>query len=402
MYKINLYVNQELKNFHLIVINSGFSRFGFSTFNLIIIWVILYMTKTPVLSGLGDGFLSVPLFFSFIVGAYVDRFNKKKILAILAGVIRSLSIIMIFIGIFLNNTLITLISIYISAFLIGFTSDIINSIRASWTKEFLNEENYKRGTSFSNIVYSFAEGIGYIASGILISFGSFFAFFTIFFVFSISVIPVIYIKSKNNNPMVDVQIFGLIKEGFMFIKNNKAIWQIMIISFIANLIFGMAGINFVTLVQLHYKLPGIYVSIIFAVLVFGIVFGSSIGRKIKGKLGRISIICFFIIGISLISIYFIPNIYLILIPATIIGLIIGIIDIAIGVTILKIIPQEMIARVQGTFNTFSVGIISFSGLIGGAGIQVIGVLNFFILMGAILIIILPMFFNFKEFYSINI
>ncbi len=122
MYKINLYANQELKNFHLIVINSGFSRFGFSTFNLIIIWVILYMTKTPVLSGLGDGFLSVPLFFSFIVGAYVDRFNKKKILAILAGVIRSLSIIMIFIGIFLNNTLITLISIYISAFLIGFTS----------------------------------------------------------------------------------------------------------------------------------------------------------------------------------------------------------------------------------------------------------------------------------------
>ncbi|MGC8585898.1 MAG: hypothetical protein ACP5L4_07305 [Thermoplasmata archaeon] len=38
-------------------VNMGISRFGVSSFNLMIIWVLLYETHSPFLSGLGDGIL---------------------------------------------------------------------------------------------------------------------------------------------------------------------------------------------------------------------------------------------------------------------------------------------------------------------------------------------------------
>ncbi|MGC8620230.1 MAG: MFS transporter [Thermoplasmata archaeon] len=391
----------HLKNFNLMIINSGLSRFGFSSFDLIIIWVILYLTKMPILSGLGDGILSMPLFFSFVVGAYIDYSNKKKIIAIISGIIRSISITSIFIGLFLNNILIILISIYVSAFLIGFTSDILNSIRSYWMKEFLEESEYKKGVSISNSIYSLAEGIGYITSGIFIDFGSYIAFLSIFIVFTISIIPVIFIKDhveKKKNS----EIRNSILEGIRFIFDNKIIVQIMILAFFINFIFGTAGIIFVALVQLFYKLSAIYVSIIFSALVFGIVFGSSIGSKVKGKIGVIFMISFVMISISMISIYLIKNIFIAMAPSAIIGIIIGILNVALGTATIKIIPQNLMARVQGAFSTFSVAIISFSGLVGGLLIQELGIMNSFILLSLLLILIVPMIILFKDFYEIKI
>lgn len=70
--------NKYPKNFTLMTANMGISRFGVSSFNLMIIWVLLYETHSPFLSGLGDGILSLPLFFSFIVGAFIDKSGNKK------------------------------------------------------------------------------------------------------------------------------------------------------------------------------------------------------------------------------------------------------------------------------------------------------------------------------------
>lgn len=401
MYKNTLH-NIKIKNFNLMIINSGISRFGFSSFDLIIIWVILFITKSPILSGIGDGILSAPLFISFVVGAYIDKFNRKKFLAIMSSIARSLSITFIFIGILLNNTLIIILSIYLSAFLIGFTSDILNSIRASWIKEFLSEDQYKKGVSLSNTVYSMAEGIGYITSGILISFGTFFSFFAMFIVFAISIIPLIFIKISDLKKKENTKIIGTVLEGLVFIKENNPVWQIMIIAFIGNLIFGMAGIIFVALVQIGYKLPAIFISLIFGIFVFGIILGSIVASKIKGKLGKISIISYLIIGVSMISVYFIKNIYLVLIPSMAIGIVSGIVNVAAGSAILKIIPQELMARVQGAFSTFSMAILSISGFMGGIIIQIFGTINSFIFIGFVIIVISPLFLLLRDIYSVKI
>lgn len=383
-------------NFIFLMANSGISRFGFSSFNLIIIWIVLYITHSPFLSGLADGTLSFPLFISFFVGALVDKILRKKMLAIGASVLRSFSIFSIFYGLIISNELIILISIYLSAFAIGLTSDLLNSIRASWMKEFLSEDQYKKGTSSENSIYSLAEGTGYILSGFILGLGFIGAFAAIMIVFIVSILPLLLIKAEESKIPVNTGMGGVVKEGFEFIKSTPIIVEIMAMAFISNLIFGMSGIIFIVLVQLHYMLPSYYVSLIFGVLIISIVAGSLIGRKVRGRLGLISVLTFIIIGISLLSIYFIDNIFLVIPPSITIGLAIGILNVAFGTAVLKEVPQNMMARIQGAFSTFSIAVVSFSGMIGGILIQVVGYSKGFLVLGVAIIAVSPLFLLMRE------
>jgi MFS family permease len=388
------------KNFNLMVVNMGLSRFGISAFNLIILWIILFETHSPFLSGLGDGILSAPLFFSFIVGAFVDKSGKKKALIIVAGVARALTLSLIFLGFYIDNVILIVISIYVSGFLIGFTSDILSAVNASWTKKFLDEEHYKTGSSLVQSVSSIAEGAGYIASGLLLAAGFAQSFLSIFVVFIVSIIPILFIKTTEVSSSESA--IDSVKQGLKFIMSSKPIIQILIIALLGNMIFGMAGVMFTALVQLHFKLPAIYISMIFSIVMVGIVIGSLLVAKVKGKLGSISILSYFIIGFSLCSITIIQNIFLIILPVLIIGIVIGIINVLVNTAILKILPENMMARIQGAFNTFSLAATFVSGMIGGVVIQLTSSTTAFLIIGMLTIIITPFWFTFKELASIKI
>jgi len=79
-------------NFKLLLLNSGLSRTGFAAFNLIIIWIMLKETCSPLISGLSDGLISLSLLFSFMVGAHLEKQKKVKHIGILAGFTRSLKL----------------------------------------------------------------------------------------------------------------------------------------------------------------------------------------------------------------------------------------------------------------------------------------------------------------------
>ncbi|MGC8630651.1 MAG: MFS transporter [Thermoplasmata archaeon] len=388
------------KNFKLMTVNLGISRFGVSSFNLMIIWVLLYETHSPFLSGLGDGILSLPLFFSFIVGALIDKSGRKKDIAIWGGVARAVSLSTIFFGFYVNNVMLIVISIYATGFLIGFTSDILNSVRASWTKRFLSEEQYKSGSSILQTVYSMAEGAGYIASGLLLAFGFLESFISIFVVFIISLAPLLFMRVEESTEVKSAR--ESIIEGLKFIRRSKAIMQVMIIALLGNMIFGMAGILFTTLVQIHFKIPPIYVSIIFFIFIVGMIIGSMLSRNVKGKVGNIAVVSYAIMGISLVSISILNNIFLIIVPAMVIGFVIGIINVVLNTAILKLLPELLMARIQGAFNTFSLAATFVSGMLGGILIQLTSSTESFLVIGILIIAITPLWFLFRELASIKI
>lgn len=379
------YPPSKQKNFILLLANSGISTFGFSLFNLIIIWSVLYITKSPFLSGLADGTLSFPLFISFFVGAIVDRIIRKKMLAIVAGVGRAFSIISILYGLIARNELTILISIYVSAFLVGLTSDLLKSIGSSWTKEFLSEDQYKNGASSQNSINLLGEGAGYVLSGFILVLGFSGAFAAIIVVFAVSIIPLFFISPEESKTKMNKSINGAFVEGLKFIVSSPLIMQIMFISFTGSLIFGISGIILIALVQLHYMLPSYYISMIFGVLIVGMASGSVVGRKVSGSVGKISVLTFIVIGFALISVYFINNIFIITIPSAIIGLATGILNVTLGTAILKIVPQDMMARIQGGFSTFSLAIVSFSGILGGLLAEGVGYTRSFLILGIAII-----------------
>ncbi|MEM4058810.1 MAG: MFS transporter [Thermoplasmata archaeon] len=392
--------NSNIKNFRLMTANMGISRFGVSSFNLMIIWVLLYETHSPFLSGLGDGILSLPLFFSFIVGALIDKSGTKKAITVWTSVGRALSLSTIFFGFYVNNVMLIVIAIYVTGFLIGFTSDILNSVRASWTKQFLSEGQYKSGSSIFQTVSSIAEGAGYIASGLLLALGFLQSFISIFIIFIISLAPLLFMNVEESTESKTAM--ESIIEGLKFIKKSKAIVQIMIIALFTNMIFGMSGILFTALVQIHFKLPAIYVSIVFSIFIVGMVIGSLLAQKVKGRVGLISISSYAIMGGSIFSVSILNNIFLIFVPGLIIGLFIGIINVVINTAILKILPQNLMARIQGAFNTFSLAATFVSGMLGGLLIQFTSATESFMAIGLLILIISPMWIMFRELSSIRV
>lgn len=390
----------NIKNFRLMTANMGISRFGVSSFNLMIIWILLYETHSPFLSGLGDGILSLPLFFSFIVGALIDKSGRKKAITVWTSIGRAVSLSTIFFGFYVNNVTLIVIAIYVTGFLIGFTSDILNSVRASWTKKFLNEEQYKSGSSIMQTVSSLAEGAGYIASGLLLALGFLQSFISIFIIFIVSLAPLLLMNVEESTESKTAM--ESIKEGLKFISENKAILQVMIIALLTNMIFGMAGVMFTALVQIHFKLSPIYVSTIFFIFLVGMVIGSMLAQKVRGRVGVISISAYAIIGASLFSVAILNNIFLIFVPGLIIGLFIGIINVVINTAILKILPQNLMARIQGAFNTFSLAATFISGMLGGLLIQFTSSTESFMTIGLLILIISPIWLTFKELSSIKI
>ncbi len=384
--------------FKYLLISSGISRFGISAFNLIIIWVLLFETKNAFLAGLGDGMLSLPLFLSFFLGAIIDKTAKKKRIAIAVGLLRAGFISSILYGFMVHSEVLVLLSIYSTSFILGLTSDILNSIRSAWQKEILNSDQYQSGSSLLSIVTYLGEGIGYLLSGILLSLGFTISFEIIALVFLVSVVPVIPISVSYKPEFKSAT--ESIKDGIRYLRKETALIELMVIALIINLVFGMLGIVFISMVQIRLHLPSYYASYVFTGFISGIVIGSGIGGRVKGKIGFISILIFLTSGILITLISTITNIYIILALSIIIGITIGIANVIYNAATLKLVSQEFMARVYGAFSTFGVGATFASGMIGGAIIQLTSVSYTFLILGLFVIMSNVVWLFFKRLYSI--
>jgi len=263
----NYDVKTGWNNFKLLLLNSGLSRTGFAAFNLIIIWIMLKETGSPLISGLSDGLISLPLLFSFIVGAYLDKQMKVKHIGILAGLIRSLSLLGLVYAFLIQNVFLIVAFGLFSSFILGFTSDVINSMRSLLTKLFLGETQYKTGSSLSNTVYSLSEAVGYSISGVLLTFGYLNSINIIFIIFILAVIPIILLKEKERIDVTDTKLNESIKQGLRFILNEKLLKEKLLLGFIVNFLFGAMALFLISLIHLKLNLSPLFVSMVFLMLI---------------------------------------------------------------------------------------------------------------------------------------
>ncbi len=370
-----------------LISNTGLSRLGTSAFSAIVLWVTLALTNSPMLTGLVDGTTSLPLFLSFIVGSYIDQSRKKRALAISSSIIRPLSIAIAILALVSGNLFAIIASLFFTAFMIGFTSDVLNSIRSSWTKMILSEEEFKRGTSLLETSGSIAIAVGSGVSGVMLLFGFPEAFGLLILIFVAALLPVFFIKTKEDS---QVQSSGERKstkesmlEGLSFIRNTRPVVQMIVLTLFANFLFGTTGVILTALVQKIFELPASYFGALFAVLSVAMIIGSLISSKVRGTVGRLASITFLVIGASLAAIAVSRSIYLDFALMFAIGLMIGIINVIAGTAFLKMVPGDMIARVMGSLNTFALGITFVSGAIGGTLIFLTSVTDALIIVGAL-------------------
>ena len=373
------------KNFKLTVSNLAISRAGTSAFSLMILWITLQLTHVPAIAGLADGMFTLPLFFSFFVGSFVDRSRNKKMVAIIASILRSVSIFLLFIAVSTHVLAVIVFFIFLCVVIMGFTSDISNSVRAIWVKVFLKDEEYQKGSAWMMGIGSLAEMAGFIASGIFIYIGFLKGISALFVVLATSSIPIIFIIQKPDQRERQ-SVKSDMKEGLKFLKETKIMQQMIFLMIIANLAVAMMGIAFTVLVEEIFKLNSVYFSIVFILVSLGIVLGSMPGSKVKGKLGVIIIPLLIVTGAMFVSIAFLHSIYLTYIPVVVIGFCVGMINPPAESVMIKRIPEEMMARSMGIVNTMAISVTFFSGTIGGLIIQFTSTFDLFLIIGSLVIL----------------
>jgi Na+/melibiose symporter-like transporter len=283
------------------------------------------------------------------------------------------------------------------------TSDILNSIRSSWSKQFLSEAQYKKGTSLLETATSMAQSAGYAISGVLLSFGLVTTIYTLIVIFLVSTVPLVAIRDSTQDKTADNGSLGRsMAEGIRYIRNSGALKAIITITLFVNLAFGSVGIFFAYLVDFVFRLSAVFYGLMFLSLTIGLILGSALGSAIRGKLGFYNTIFIFVIGIMMVSMGFADIIYLDFFVVFIIGLLVGQVNVISQTGVLKIVSQDMIARVYGAFSTFALGITFLSGGIGGILIDLLTLRWSFVLIGGIISLVAVLSVVSREYYNLSV
>lgn len=391
------------RNFNLLVTSSSIARLGSSGFAVAVVWIALTLTKSPVIAGLSDGMVAAPLFLSFAFGAYVDRLQSKKTLAVATAIGKGLAILIMLVSLAVSSILLRTAAIFATSFLIGLTTDIFNSISASWTKQFLMDNDYKKGTSLIQSVTSMMQAVGYAISGLLLTVSYTFAILGFSAVFITSSVPLILVRNEDShNEAKSTNLQNAMREGLRYIFGDSRLRAIIILTLAANLAFGTTSIFFAALIADQFRLPGLYYTLFFASLTMGIIVGSASGSKLKGKVGFYSFLTLLAMGIMTFSIGLITDLYVDYGVTFVIGLLIGLINVVVMTALVKAVKQEMMGRVMGAINTFAVSLSFSSGAIGGVLISGFHIQHSFFLIGIILAAVSFVPFMFREYYHLKI
>lgn len=391
------------QNFKLVSTHTGIARLGSSAFAISVLWIALKLTGSPVIAGFADGMVSLPLFMSFAFGAYIDGMKSKRKLAVATSVARGSSMFILLLSIFYDLFWIKVIAIYSVAFLLGMTSDILNSIRATWIKQFLREDEYKYGSSLIEAITSVAQSGGYALSGVMLMLGTEYTAFGIAMIFFLSAFPLLRIRDTVESlPDEKPHLSSSILSGLRYIRESKILKGVIIIALFVNLAFGTIGIFFAYLVDIRFGLPALYYGILFFTVTVGIITGSLSASKISGKIGFYTVIFVFSIGILTLSMGFIGTIYIDYAITFAIGVFIGLVNVVIETGILKKVDQEMMGRVNGAFSTFALSVTFLSGGIGGVLISFLTLEWAFVLVGAVVAVMGIISMSFREYYNITI
>lgn len=394
---------QISRNFKLMTLNSGIARTATAAFAITIVWIALKITGSPIIAGFSDSMVSLPLFFSFVFGAYIDRLSTKRNLAIITSLARAASMFILFVPLWYDSNFIRIISLFSVSFILGMTSDILNSTRGAWSKQFLVENNYKKGSSLLESATTLAQAVGFAVSGLLLILGFNSTIYALALIFTASTIPLVSIRDK-------IDLSGRHREtmkesmasGLSYIKGSASLKSIIIILLFINLAFGSVSIFFAYMVDDKFHLPAVYYAFLFLSLTLGIVIGSVSGSAVKGKIGFYNAILISATGLLLLSMGFV-NLILIDFPIVFfMGFMIGVVNVITETGFLKVVKQEMMARVMGAFSTFALGITFLSGGIGGILIHFITLKWSFVLIGGVVTVVAILSIAFREYYNITV
>ncbi|ERJ11319.1 MFS transporter [Haloplasma contractile] len=378
----------EISNMILLLTGKVVSLFGSYIYSFAISLYVLKVTGSALNFGLSFALGVFPrVIFGPVSGVITDRFNRKRLIVmldLLSGII-----VLSLMGLSFADEL-RIGYIYVTTFLLATCSTFFNTALSSSIPNVVSEKNLTRVNSLSEASASIAAITGPFVGGIVYALIDIRLFLLVNGLsFIVSGLSELFIKFNVHKPVdiekeVQVQtekwsFFTDLKEGIDYMKQEK--WLLVLGAFV---IF----FNLFTIMGLTVPIPYIVVelwkfsefeySLLNIMFPVGMLVASlvlSVLPQAKSNYKRL-IICIlvFSVGIFLVGvvtsekIFQLSNLYyLIILMGMYLTMAIAsiFINVPIGVTMQKLVPNEMLGRVQGVLGTLAQGLSPIGAIIGG-------------------------------------
>lgn len=383
---------------------TGISTFTTSLFTVLILWISISETKSALITGVTSAILVAPLILSILVGAIIDKARNKKVFAIFGPLLKALAAVFLLIVIQNNSLISDSVFLFISALTFGFSVDILVPIRAIWSQKFLRKPIYLKGMSVASLVSRTSRLAGFLVAALLLSLSLRTGTLTIIILYLVSLLPILFIDGSEDTIAGKGTLREVMRDGVQYISNTKIVAEIVFISSISALFWGMSDSASTVMIEKVFDLSSAYLSYTFFAISLGGIIGSTITSKLKTvkNVGKKLPLLYGFGGLSVLLIAIFPTIYAFLSVFFVVGFLSGITSLLISAVLFGTAPRDKMGRIQGAMDTFGTSFNSVSGILAGVIMTFEFPGNVFYVMAGGLALLSVIVSRFKALSKINV
>lgn len=351
-------------------------------------WLVFQLTNSAFLLGV-VGFLgSIPIFIlSLFGGVLADRVNKRNILIFTQAAFMLLAFLL---AVLTQFKFITAAQIMLIALFNGVIMSFDAPARQSIVVELAGREHIFNAIALNSVAFNSSRIIGPAIAGVLISvIGMSGCFYLNGVSFLAVIIALFYIKLGKNKVRKNNSALADIKEGLVFVFNNRLI--LALVSVVAAMsLFGVSYIILMPVFASHVLSVGVRgLGVLMSSAGIGALAGAlGLARlgDFKSK-GRLLVWSVFLFSVSLI-VFSLSRNYILSVFALIFVGGTSVIPVALVNTLLQInVPNEFRGRVMSLFMITFAGVVPFGNLISGVLAQTWGVSMALLLCGSVCLVL---------------
>jgi MFS transporter, DHA3 family, macrolide efflux protein len=360
-------------NFVNLWIGGAFSVVGYRLYSLIMSWFVIDITGSTSILGLLFVCWAIPnMFFMIVGGALSDNFDKVKIMWY-SDITRA--VVLTLLLLFYLNDLTFIFFLFAISLIFGISNALFVPARDALLPSILDKELIQKGNSLREMVNQIAVVLGPLLGAVgikLLGVGEAFLLPILFMLISAFFIKKISVNQPAQSKKSTKEIFREVKQGYVLIKNHKAIVFMFFCMAIFNLgYFGplVIGLPYLSNKVLEAGITGF--TFLEIALAIGMLCGSVLCSKVKMERTGIIVYSSTIISGFLFSmIGFINQILIIGMIMFVIGCLVTIINILMYSAVQTTFDVKVIGIVLGFLNFMVVGMDPVSFFVSGIAFDV--------------------------------
>jgi len=332
---------------------------GDSLYSLALMWLVLEKTGSTAIMATVAICSSVPaVILGPIAGTYADRVDRKRLLISMdfgRAILISLPAILL-----LFNAL-EVWHVFVIAVFLSIMSTFFNPTLSAFIPKIVETENLTRANSLTQFSFSISGILGPSLAGVLVALiGTSNVMFLDALSFAISAIAIIMIFVKTEKVLTGERkrFFHELKEGFVYIKNEQAIFSIVLLACVLNFFVAPVGIYMPVMAKKILNAGSEGFGFLASSVAVGGLLGSlllSVVGNIKSK-GMVIIGGIFFGGLTLAFFGISPYLWSSLILCGLVGFFFSLGNIVISSVFQAMIPNQIQGRVFGTMGTLAMGL----------------------------------------------